>query len=68
MIDVSSDMSGLRRLLVVLAAGFVVYHTGDPFVFLMWLGMAYYAKESHENYLVAKRYRRLGNQMRSAIR
>ncbi len=68
MIDVSSDLSGLRRLLVVLAALAVVYLRGDPLLFLMWVGLAYFARESHANYLVARRYRRLGNQMRAAIR
>lgn len=67
-IDVSSDLSGLRRLLIVLAAGSLVWMTRDPFTFLMWLGLAYFAKESHENYLIAKKYRRLGMQMRTAIK
>ncbi len=67
MISVEYDSSGPLKLLVLAAALLFALWLKEISGVLMWFLAAWYGRESHEHYKLAKAYRRLGGHLRRAV-
>lgn len=68
MISLDWDLSGFKKLVVIVASAIVVVWAHDPIVFLMWSLSAYYCWESHYHYVKGFRpYNALGGHLKKAI-